>query len=59
MAWLSYKSGAMQLVAAIRSSSEKVLARRMLVTFSPRDIEQVQQFQLEGKAEGKVSLSRC
>ena len=44
----------MQLVAAIKSSSERVLARRMLVTFSPRDIEKVQQFHIEGKAEGKV-----
>lgn len=45
----------MQLVAAVKDSAENVLSRRMLVTFSPRDTAQVEQFEAEGKAAGRVS----
>eukprot|EP00210_Caulerpa_lentillifera_P001808 g1738.t1 len=52
----SYKSGIMQLVTAIKESSEQVLSRRKHVTFSPRDREKVLQFENESKSKGKSRL---
>lgn len=48
----------MQVVNAIKESANQVLSRRQVVTFSPKDIEKVHTFEVEGKKRGKSPLEK-